>query len=127
MVNFGWSASISRPSYPLSPIQQPPTTNMATSAYPSLASQSPMTQMVAHASLKMAQALALISPPLHILVSIRRGQFSVARLMRSSTRNALLGAGLGAALGYGRLMSQPEEAIIDRCERLVRWALWLGR
>lgn len=101
---------------------------MATSAYPSLASQSPMTQMMAHSALKMSEAAGLLVPPIYVAVSLIRAArgrgaagagFSVRGLMRASTRGVVIAAPLGAGAAWGMLRNEPLEAVEDRCYRLV--------
>ncbi|RSH93259.1 hypothetical protein EHS25_007613 [Saitozyma podzolica] len=96
---------------------------MATSYYPFWKSQSPRTQVIAHASLKAAQATAMLLPPLYLVSSllIRRGTrpFSIARWMRVSTGGTVVGAGIGAGLGWLRLRDQPDYALEDRAYRLA--------
>ncbi len=102
---------------------------MATSAKPAAAVQPPMTQLVLHVSLKMAQFTSMAVPPLYAVSSLilRRGKqpFSISRLMRISTGSVGAGAGIGAVMGWGRLRNEPEEALIDRVERMVRhFGIW---
>jgi hypothetical protein len=98
---------------------------MATSSYPSWKAREPLTQLMAHASLKTAQVAAMITPPIYLVTSlvIRRGKpFSVRQFMRTSTSWTVVGAGLGALMGYGRLRNEPDYALEDRVYRLVRQA-----
>lgn len=95
---------------------------MATSANPSMAGVSARNQVIAHASLKVAQMGAMIVPPAYIVSSLilRRGSgFSIRRLMRTTTVGTAVGAGLGAFMGWGRLRTEPQAAIDDRVFRLV--------
>lgn len=98
-------------------------TAMATSAYPFFAAQSPRTQVIAHSSLRVAQVAALFTPPLVILSAIFRRNplkpFTIKRLLNSTVRSTVVGAGIGGLVGWGRLNNQPETAILDRAERLV--------
>jgi hypothetical protein len=96
---------------------------MATSSHPFFAKQTPKTQVIAHVSLKMAQTVAMVTPPIFILASmIRRNPlkpFSIRRMLNTTTRATVLGAGVGGVMGYGRLMNQSDAAIMDRATRLV--------
>ena len=95
---------------------------MATSSYTSLATLSPMSQMMAHSALKMSEAAGLVVPPVYILTSLirRRGMgFSVTGLLKASTRGVVIGAPLGAVAAWGMLRGQEVEALEDRCYRLV--------
>jgi len=95
---------------------------MATSSHPSMAGVSTRNQVIAHASLKVAQMGAMIVPPAYIISSLilRRGSgFSIRRLMRNTTLGTATGAGLGAFMGWGRLRSETQAAIDDRVYRLV--------
>ena len=96
---------------------------MATSSHPFFAKQTPKTQVIAHVSLKMAQTVAMVTPPIFILASmIRRNPlkpFSIRRMLNTTTRATVLGAGVGGVMGYGRLMNQSDAAILDRATRLV--------
>lgn len=87
------------------------------------ARQSPRTQVITHVSLKMAQTLAMLTPPVVILLSVIRRNplkpFTIRRLLDTTTRSTVIGAGLGGVMGWGRLRNEPEAAIVDRAERLV--------
>lgn len=99
---------------------------MATSAKPAAAAQPPMTQLVMHVSLKMAQVASMAVPPLYAVSSLilRRGRpFSINRLMQISTASVLGGAAAGTVMGYGRLRNEPDAALVDRVERMVRFLL----
>jgi hypothetical protein len=96
---------------------------MATSALPFFADRSPRTQIVAHTALKMAEVVALVTPPLVIAAAIIRRNplkpFTIKRLLNTTIGATALGAGAGGAVGYGRLMNEPETAILARTEKLV--------
>ncbi|ORY34701.1 hypothetical protein BCR39DRAFT_556213 [Naematelia encephala] len=96
---------------------------MATSSLPMMAQQPPMTQLVAHASLKTAQSFSMLAPPAYLVLSfIRRGRghpLSIRRLMSVSTSSVLVGSGIGAFMGWGRLRNEPEIALQDRIFRLA--------
>ena len=103
---------------------------MATSSHPYMKSFDPKKQVIAHASLKVAQTTAMLTPPIYLVSALilrRGGGFSVRKLMRYSTLGTFGGAGLGAFMGWGRLRNEPIEAIEDRVYRLVRFSLslWL--
>ena len=80
--------------------------------------------MIAHTSLKMAQTVSLIAPPLYIATAILRRNplkpFTIKRLLNTTIAWTGLGAAAGGALGYGRLIDEPETAILARVEKLVR-------
>ena len=76
--------------------------------------------VVAHASLKTAQAASMIAPPLYLVVAlVRRRGISINRLMRVTTGTVAAGAGIGAGMGYMRLRNEPDVALSDRVFRLV--------
>lgn len=66
----------------------------------------------------------MVTPPVVILTSIVRRNplkpFTIKRLLNTTLRSTAVGAGLGAFMGWGRLRTEPETAILDRAERLVR-------
>jgi hypothetical protein len=96
---------------------------MATSSHPAMAKFDPTSQVIAHSSLKGAQAASMVAPPVYLVSSLilRRGSgFSIRHLMRYSTLGTAAGAGLGAAVGWVRLRTEPLVAIEDRVFRLVR-------
>lgn len=75
-----------------------------------------------HVSLKMAQLTSMAVPPLYLVSSLilRRGRpFSINQLMRISAGSVIVGSGVGAVMGWGKLKDEPELAIIDRVERMV--------
>ena len=85
--------------------------------------------MCGHASLKTAQAMGMLVPPLYLIGSIVRGRgVSIHRLMRVTTIWVAGGAVLGVAAGYARLRDQPPEALEDRVYRLAGPfpILWAG-
>lgn len=93
---------------------------MATSSYPVFARQSPRTQVVAHVTLKTAQATSILTPAFFLFgVLVQKRPATISRYLRVTMRNVVAGAVVGTALGYGRLYNESEEAIIDRAERLV--------
>lgn len=95
---------------------------MATSSYPSMARQDPMTQMITHSALKVAQAGSMLFPPAYLVSSLvlRRGPgFSIRTLMRVANRSVAGGAVLGGLAAWARLRNEPIEAIEDRCYRMV--------
>lgn len=96
---------------------------MATSALPFFADRSPRTQVVAHTALKMAEVVALVTPPLVIAAAIFRRNplkpFTIKRMLNTTIGATTLGAGAGAAMGYARLIDEPETAILARTEKLV--------
>ncbi|KAI9638854.1 uncharacterized protein MKK02DRAFT_41880 [Dioszegia hungarica] len=94
---------------------------MATSTYPSMASQNPLTQLIAHSALKVAQAGATVLPPAYLVSSLilRRGTgFSVRGLMRSANMAVLGGGALGAGAAWVRLRGASAESLEDRVFRL---------
>lgn len=97
---------------------------MATSAYPAFASQSPRTQVIAHSSLRGAQVAAMVAPPLVILGTIFRPSLlrprSIKRVLNGVIKWTVIGAGAGGVVGWGKMRNEPETAILDRVERLVR-------
>ena len=97
---------------------------MATSALPFFSDRTPRTQVIAHTSLKMAQTVSLIAPPLYIATAILRRNplkpFSIKRLLNTTIGYTGLGAAAGAGVGYVRLMDESEPAILARVEKLVR-------
>lgn len=79
--------------------------------------------MIAHVSLKMAQATSMVVPPLYLAFRLfRKGAtpLTIKRLMNVSTGSVLGGAALGVPMAYGVLGKQPEAAMVDRIERMVR-------
>jgi hypothetical protein len=111
--------------------QSPPTTTtpptMSTSANPIFQKYSPTTQVTLHVSLKVAQAAGMLAPPLYIIATLaRRRPLTVNRLMRASAVSVVAGAGVGTALGYLRLMNEPQDKIVDRMERLVSTSMRTG-
>ena len=76
--------------------------------------------VVAHASLKSAQATSMLAPPIYLAISlIRRRGFSIGRVMRVTTGSVAVGAGIGVGMGYMRLRNEPDVALSDRVFRLV--------
>lgn len=88
-----------------------------------MASQNPLTQLIAHSALKVAQAGATVLPPAYLVSSLilRRGTgFSVRGLMRSANMAVLGGGALGAGAAWVRLRGASAESLEDRVFRLVR-------
>lgn len=104
---------------------------MATSALPFFSDKTPRTQVIAHTSLKMAQTVALVAPPLYIASAILRRNplkpFTIKRLLNTTIGWTVLGAAGGGAAGYARLMDEPETAILARVEKLVSCTWVLSR
>lgn len=109
------STRISLSSYLLNNI-----TIMATSANPAMQKYSARTQVIAHVSLKMAQTVAMIVPPVYVVATLaRRRPFTIRGLMNTSTAWTTGGALAGVGIGYARLMNEPQAKIDDRAVRLV--------
>lgn len=93
---------------------------MSTSANPAFQKYSPITQVTLHSSLKVAQAAGMLAPPLYIVATlVRRRPLTINHILRTSAASVVAGAGIGAGVGYLRLMNEPEVKIVDRMERLV--------
>ncbi len=96
---------------------------MATSSYPSLAVRPPVTQLYLHVALKMAQVTSMIVPPVYVVSALflkRGGPLSILRLARVTAGSVIAAGGIGAVAGWARLRNEPDEAIVDRVERMVR-------
>lgn len=93
---------------------------MSTSANPVFQKYSPLTQVTLHSSLKVAQAAGMIMPPVYIVATLaRRRPLSINGIMKNAIASVVVGAGIGAGVGYARLVNQPEDKIVDRVNRLV--------
>lgn len=101
---------------------------MSTSANPAFASLSPAVQVNLHVSLKIAQTMGMIVPPLYLVACLARHRpLTVRGLMKTSTNSTVIGGIVGYGIGAGYLRNEPEEKLVDRVVRLVsrigtRWS-----
>ncbi|KAM0756398.1 hypothetical protein T439DRAFT_321103 [Meredithblackwellia eburnea MCA 4105] len=67
----------------------------------------------------MAQAFALLTPPIHIAISAFRRRFVLSNLLRSMTINTfLVGPIIGAGMTYAKMSSTDDAGMVDRAERI---------
>ena len=80
-----------------------------------------MNKLVTHSALRTAQGFALVAPPLYLVSSLilRRGRFSIRKLMTTSIGATTGGAALGAGVGYVRLMNEDQLGLDERILRMV--------
>ncbi|KAK4053304.1 hypothetical protein OIO90_003916 [Microbotryomycetes sp. JL221] len=75
--------------------------------------------VLTHCYYKGVQLSAIAAPPLLLLTSLRRRQFSPTKYLRSLTVSSFVVVpAIVVGLGYGRMSSVQQEGIVDRAVRL---------
>jgi len=84
--------------------------------------QGDMEFVIRHSMTKGYQAFSILAPPVYTVITLARrgrGGFSINRMLRATWISGGVGVGLGGAVAYMRLKSQPPESLRDRRLRLM--------